>query len=144
MTALVVHFEIYGAEPERLEIFYRDLFGWRFTQFGDMPYWSIDTGEGAIGMSGPGLGINGGLALRQGAAPTADAPVNGANIVVGVDDADAVYAAGVALGAAEVMPPDDLPGVGRVAYLRDPDGNLFGIISEVLSDGTNVLEQADA
>ena len=46
MANLVVHFEIHGSEPQRLIDFYSELFGWSFTQFGDMPYWSIDTGEG--------------------------------------------------------------------------------------------------
>jgi hypothetical protein len=35
-----------------------------------------------------------------------------------------------------------MAGVGRVAYLPDPDGNIFGFISPVLSDGTNVMEAA--
>ena len=46
MANLVVHFEIHASEPERLIDFYRELLGWRFTQFGDAPYWSIETGEG--------------------------------------------------------------------------------------------------
>ena len=49
MANLVVHFEIHASEPERLIDFYSGLLGWRFTQFGDAPYWSIETGEGAIG-----------------------------------------------------------------------------------------------
>lgn len=32
-----------------------------------------------------------------------------------------------------------MPGVGRLAYLIDPDGNVFGFISPVLSDGTNTM-----
>ena len=30
-------------------------------------------------------------------------------------------------------------GIGRVGYLLDPDGNVFGLISPVLSDGTDVM-----
>ena len=78
MANLVVHFEIHASEPQRLIDFYRELLGWKFTQFGDMPYWAIDTGEGAIGMNAPGNGINGGLTQRQGPAPERGAPVNGA------------------------------------------------------------------
>ena len=93
MANLVVHFEIHATEPQRLIGFYSGLFGWRFVQFGDMPYWSIDTGEGAIGNveGAPGTGINGGLTQREGPAPEAGAPVNGSNIVVGIDgDVDRV------------------------------------------------------
>ena len=49
MANLVVHFEIHATEPQRLIDFYSELLGWRFTQFGDTPYWTIETGEGSIG-----------------------------------------------------------------------------------------------
>ncbi|HEV7145724.1 MAG TPA: VOC family protein, partial [Pedococcus sp.] len=64
MANLVVHFEIHASEPQLLIDFYSGLLGWTFTQFGDMPYWAIDTGDGAIGMNTPGNGINGGLTQR--------------------------------------------------------------------------------
>src|SRR3954463_9972172 len=82
---LVVHFEIHASEPQRLIDFYAALFGWNFTQFGDMPYWAIDTGDGAIGMDTPGRDINGGLMQRKGPAPERGASVNGCDFVVGVD-----------------------------------------------------------
>jgi uncharacterized protein len=82
---LVVHVEIHASEPQRLIDFYAALFGWNFTQFGDMPYWAIDTGDVAIGMDTPGRGINGGLMQRKGPAPERGAPVNGCDFVVGVD-----------------------------------------------------------
>ena len=143
VSNLVVHFEIHGSEPQVLITFYSQLFGWRFTQFGDMSYWAIDTGEGSIGMNTPGIGINGGLTQRRGPRPESGAPVNGSNIVVGVDDADALFAEGIRLGAHEALPLEDMPGVGRVGYLLDPDGNVFGLISPVLSDGTNVMAMDD-
>ena len=36
----------------------------------------------------------------------------------------------------EAVPAADWPGIGRGGYLLDPDGNVFGLISPVLSDGT--------
>lgn len=143
MSSLVVHFEIHASEPQRLIDFYSALLGWRFEQFGQWRYWSISTGEGSIGMDGPGMGINGGLTEREGPAPETGAPINGSTIVVAVDDVDASFARGLELGGAEAIAPDDLTGVGRVGYLRDPDGNVFGMISEVLSDGTDVRERME-
>lgn len=141
MDHLVVHFEIHASEPQQLIDFYSRLFGWGFEQFGDTPYWVIRTGETAINEARtPGFGINGGLTQREGPGPAADAAVNGCNIVVGVDDTDTVYGRAIELGGSEGMPPEDMAGVGRVAYLRDPDGNLFGIISEQLSDGTSAMD----
>jgi predicted enzyme related to lactoylglutathione lyase len=138
MANLVVHFEIHASEPQRLIDFYSELLGWEFTQFGDVPYWSIVTGEGAIGntAAAPGLGINGGLTQRMGPKPDVGAPINGCNIVIGVDDVDALMRRGLELGGAEALPAEDMQGVGRVGYLRDPDENVFGLISPVMSDGT--------
>jgi hypothetical protein len=141
MANLVVHFEIHASEPQRLVDFYAELFGWTFTQFGEMPYWAIDTGERAMGPNRPGSGINGGLTQRQGNAPERGAPVNGCNVVVGVDGSvDEVFQKGLDLGGTEALPLADMQGIGRVGYLLDPDGNVFGLISPVLSDGTNVME----
>jgi predicted enzyme related to lactoylglutathione lyase len=137
---LVVHFEIHATEPQRLIDFYSDLLGWEFSRFGDMDYWGISTGEGAIQVGSAGHGINGGLTQRRGPRPENGAPVTGANLVLGVDDVDATFARGIELGGTEALPPDDMPGVGRLAYLIDPDGNVFGFISPVLSDGTNVMD----
>src|SRR6476646_8090850 len=140
MANLVVHFEIHASEPQRLIDFYAALLGWKFTQFGEMPYWAIDTGEGAVGMDAPGRGINGGLTQRQGAAPERGATVNGCDFVVGVDGSvDELFQKGLSLGGTEALPLSDMEGIGRVGYLLDPDGNVFGLISSVLSDGTDVM-----
>ena len=75
-------------------------------------------------------------------APEAGAPINGVVVVIGIDDADARYAAALEQGGAEAMAPYDMPGVGRLAYFRDPDGNVMGLISDVLSDGSDVRAEA--
>lgn len=142
MANLVVHFEIHASDPQRLIDFYSDLLGWQFHAFeGEEPYWTIDTGEGAIGNveGSAGHGINGGLARRNGPRPVRGAPVNGCTIVVGVDDVDGLMRRAVALGGTEAVPAADWPGIGRGGYLLDPDGNLFGIIAPVLSDGTTAM-----
>ena len=140
MANLVVHFEIHAAEPQRLIEYYSTLLGWTFTRFGELDYWVIGTGEGSIEQGGAGLGINGGLVKRLGPSPVIGGPVTGANLVVGVDDVDATFNRGIELGGVGALPPDDMAGVGRLAYLIDPDGNIFGFISPVLSDGTNVMD----
>jgi predicted enzyme related to lactoylglutathione lyase len=141
MANLVVHFEIHASEPQRLVDFYSELLGWRFTQFGDTPYWTIETGEGAIGnVAGTaGHGINGGLLQRSGPKPEVGSTVVGCNIVVGVDDVDTLMRRGVELGGIEALPAEDMQGVGRVGYLLDPDNNVFGLISARMSDGTTAM-----
>ena len=139
MANLVVHFEIHASDPQQLVDFYSSLLDWKFSRVpGEQPYWVIDTGEGAIGnVTGqPGHGINGGLTQRMGARPEIGGPVTGCNIVVGVDDVDGLMRRGVELGGIEALPATDWPGIGRGGYLLDPDGNVFGLISPVMSDGT--------
>ncbi len=138
MANLVVHFEIHASDPQQLIDFYSGLLGWEFNQFGDTPYWSIVTGEGAIGnVAGTaGHGINGGLLQRLQPKPEPGGPVVGCNIVIGVDDVDSLMRRGVEHGGTEALPAQDMQGVGRVGYLLDPDNNVFGLISSVMSDGT--------
>lgn len=122
----VVHFEIHASEPQRLIDFYGGLFGWTFQDWGGGEYWVVTTGEAG---SGPeGLGINGGLLRRQGPAPAAGGPMSGYTCIVGVEDADATFAAALAAGAEVALAVTETPGVGRIGYLRDPDGNVFGVI----------------
>ncbi len=45
-----------------------------------------------------------------------------------VDDCDAKAAEATELGATVMMPPDNIPGVGRFAILNDPQGAVFAII----------------
>ena len=138
MANLVVHFEIHASEPQRLVDFYTELLGWRFARYGEVEYWTIETGEGAIGnVAGTaGHGINGGLLQRRGPKPELGAAVMGCNVVIGVDDVDAVMHRGVELGGTEAVAAMDMPGIGRLGYLLDPDNNVFGVISSVMSDGT--------
>jgi len=132
-NAPIVHFEIHASDPDRLVDFYTTVFGWTFTKFGgdDVaqgdPYWVVRTlGEG----QDPGVpAVGGGLTLRRGDPPAEGAPINGAVLVAGTDDVDALYAAALEHGASVAVPLADVPGVGRLGYIRDPDGNVIGMIT---------------
>ena len=116
-----VHFEIHASDPARAQAFYESTFGWKFQRFGDMDYWSITTGD-------EGDGINGGLTPRRGPEPAADAPVNASPLTIAVDDIDAYIKAVEAAGGTVALPKDTVPGVGDLAYYKDTEGNIFGII----------------
>ena len=45
-----------------------------------------------------------------------------------VDDVDAVHARALDSGATEALAPYDMEGVGRLAYVLDPDNNVLGLI----------------
>jgi predicted enzyme related to lactoylglutathione lyase len=120
--ARVIHFEIHADNPERAAKFYTDLFGWRIEKWGGpMEYWMVFTGPDGT------PGINGGLMKRQ-------HPLSGNDGVIGyvctvdVDDLDKSVARGTELGAAVALPKMPVPGVGWLAYLKDTEGNVFGLM----------------
>ncbi|MES2741449.1 MAG: VOC family protein [Pseudomonadota bacterium] len=134
-----VHFEIQATQPQVLIDFYSALFGWNFTPWeGERVYWLIGTGPRAK------PGIDGGLLPRcdgPSAAPpppaladaggtggAAGASINGFVCTVEVDDVERAMAQGVALGGHVAKPMAPVAGVGWLAYLTDPDGNLFGMM----------------
>ncbi|UJR84750.1 VOC family protein [Sandaracinus amylolyticus] len=110
----VMHFELIASAPERLKRFYTTLFGWRAEDQEGMDYAMLRAGEGR--------GIEGGL----GGTSTGLTP--GLAIYVQVEDVDAHLARARELGASEVLQEAyDVPGVGRFAVLRDPEGNRVGL-----------------
>ena len=64
----------------------------------------------AMSPASPGMGINGGLTQRMGPRPEVGAPVNGCNIVVGVDDVDGLMRRGLELGGDRGPAGDRLAG----------------------------------
>lgn len=46
----------------------------------------------------------------------------------GVEDCDATYAAATERGATTLFPPMHVPGVGRMAMVKDPFGATFALI----------------
>ncbi|MBL9097983.1 MAG: VOC family protein [Alphaproteobacteria bacterium] len=120
----VTHFEIHAGEPAKLAAFYRELFGWKMQHLPHIDYWLIDTSEGTE------PGINGGLLQRRGPKPADGQPVNAFVCTVSVTSVDTFAAKALKLGGTEAVPKMAIPGVGWVAYCKDPDGNIFGLHQE--------------
>lgn len=118
----VVHFEIQGSDPEALAAFYRELFGWSITRWGDQPYWLIETGP----KDQPG--INGGLLPRNGPPPQEGQSVNAFVCTVEVASLDEHFARALSLGGVAAVPKMPIPGVGWLAYVKDPNGNILGLM----------------
>ncbi|HLF77310.1 MAG TPA: VOC family protein [Dehalococcoidia bacterium] len=119
----VVHFELVADDPEKLSGFYKDLFGWQIDKMpmeGGEAYYGISTGpSGEQGPTEPGY-IGGGLAKRM--SPEQQ-PMN----YVNVEDTDAYIKKAQGLGAQVLMGKMPVTGMGWIAQLRDPEGNLFGL-----------------
>lgn len=117
-----LHFEIHVDDMERARSFYEKVFGWSFQSWGDVNYYVIATGEEGT------PGINGGMMPRQGGSGD---KVTGWVNTVGVDDLDAVLATVGANGGTIALPKEKMEGVGWVAYAKDTEGNLFGMIEDI-------------
>ena len=119
-----VHFEIHAADPVRARRFYEGLFGWTFTPLDFMNYSLIKTGDAGS------PGIDGGLFERMGPNPdsAAPTPVIGYVCTVGVDDLGADMARALALGGSVAVPKAAIPGVGWLAYCKDTEANIFGMM----------------
>ncbi len=120
--ARAVHFEIHATNPQALIDFYSGLFGWTFNKWDGGDYWMVHTGPDDQ------PGINGGLMPRRGPQPPELAAVNAFVITVDVDDVDPALAKALTLGASVAVPKMAVPGIGWLAYIKDPDGNILGMM----------------
>jgi len=121
-----IHFEIHAQDPDRAQRFYEGLFGWAFTPWGgEWDYWLIKTGEG-------GPGIDGGMVRRVGEAPHPDAltPVIAWVCTVGVENLDEAVDKALSLGGSLAVPKMAIKGVGWLAYVKDTEGNILGLMDD--------------
>jgi predicted enzyme related to lactoylglutathione lyase len=119
----VIHFEIHAQNPERAVQFYKSIFGWQITKWdGPMDYWLITTGPADQ------PGINGGLLPRRGPGPIEMQAVNSYICTVDVPSVDEALKAITAKGGTIALPKKPVPGVDWLAYGKDTEGNIFGVM----------------
>jgi predicted enzyme related to lactoylglutathione lyase len=119
----VVHFEIHAENPDRAIKFYAGLLGWEFKKWdGPVDYWLVMTGP----KTEPG--IDGGLLRRQGTGPVEKQGVNAYVCTASVTDLDATLTAVGKHGGTVVVPKMPIPTVGWLAYAKDTEGNIFGMM----------------
>ena len=118
-TGFVWH-ELMSPEPDRSEEFYNQVAGVAVMPLGeDEPYLLLlADGQPVGGVAGP----------RPGAS---DWPSGGPQAhwiaYFGSDDIDAAVRKAEALGGTVLLPPIDVPGMGRATVIRDPHGATFGL-----------------
>ena len=111
----VIHFEVPAEDPENAMEFYSEIFGWKFNQLGQEDYWLAKTGN----TDSPG--IDGAIIKRK----HPDQPVNN-NIQV--QNLDETIRNIEAKGGSIVVDKITIPGTGHLAFFKDLDGNIFGIM----------------
>ena len=113
----IVHFEILGKDHERLQEYYRELFGWTITNASpDFPYGIVSAEE-----QGSGIGGGVGGVMQGGNAQL--------TVYVEVEDIQASLDRASELGGQEVVPVTTIPGMVIFAQFRDPEGNIVGLVS---------------
>jgi predicted enzyme related to lactoylglutathione lyase len=110
------HFEIPSDNPQKAADFYTKIFGWKITKWdGPTEYWLVSTGDA----SEPG--IDGGLLKKQ----HPDQPcVN----TITVPDLEKTMGTIISSGGSMCVPKMAVPGVGWLAYFKDLDENIFGVM----------------
>lgn len=112
--------ELMTTDAKKAKAFYTRLFGWdteEMTMPG-MPYTVVKAG---------GKGIGGIMSMPQDAQGMP--PMWGAYVTV--DDVDATARTAEQLGAKLLVPPRDIPGVGRFCVIQDPQGAVISAITYV-------------
>jgi hypothetical protein len=115
--------ELMSTDPKQSEHFYERVAGVSVTPLGDEPgsYQMLMVGGQAVG------GIAGPRPDREGW------PSGGPDAhwiaYLGTDDVDGAARTAEGLGGEVLLPPVDVPGMGRAAVLRDPQGAAFGVFA---------------
>lgn len=120
MGAPVVHFEIGCKDNAKTAGFYSKLLGWNMQAYG--PASMIDTGnctnDGKV--AGP-PNINGHI------NSLGHEPHNYCVVYAMVDDLEGTIKKAQELGGSPLVPPQEVPGMGHFAWIKDPEGTIFGL-----------------
>lgn len=113
-----VHFELLADDPARVTKFYQDVFGWKIQKWdGPQDYWICETGD----KNTPG--IDGGIMRRSDGVnfPSTTNTLDVSNCDESIDKIKQH-------GGSIIAPKMAVPGVGWMAYCKDTEGNIFGIM----------------
>lgn len=128
-----IWYELLSPDADASKAFYQQVIGWTIhpADPGGMDYRMIDTGgnDFAGGMMQLTPELQGG-----GAKP-------GWLFYIGVDNVDASIATIVAAGGSVRMPAIDLPGVGRMALVADPQGIPFYVMRGASSEASAAFDR---
>src|SRR5688572_24272010 len=128
-----VHFEIRAVDVLRAQRFYASTFGWRFETLERLDQCVVVKTDDPDGEKTPG--INGTIVLRRGRRPAANQPINGWVCIIDVPSVDHIILRAERAGGELSVPKVPIKGVGWLAYLKDTEGNVFGVMENDPSAG---------
>jgi predicted enzyme related to lactoylglutathione lyase len=111
--------ELMTRDVEAAKKFYAELLGWSMEEMpmAEGPYIVLRAGDKGVG----------GMMVMPSNVP-AHVPAHWASYVT-VDDVDAVAKKAEELGAKTIVPPTDVPGVGRFCTFQDPEGAVLSVMT---------------
>lgn len=122
-----IWYELMTKDPVAARRFYSEVVGWEIDESppaaSNMDYRMISAGDGLVG----GVLTLTDEMCQQGAAPCW-------LMYLGVDDVDACVGSIIAAGGRVLMPAFDMPDVGRIAMLSDPQGAPFYVMRETTDE----------
>jgi predicted enzyme related to lactoylglutathione lyase len=116
MSSNIVFFAVHADDLPRARRFYETVFGWKFEAWGPPGFFLVATGD----EHDPG--IQGAVQKRHEVAP--GERINGFECTIGVPDIDSTAAAVVANGGKIVLAKCEIPTVGWLIKIQDPEGNI--------------------
>lgn len=128
-----IWYELLTTDPDASKAFYDHVIGWTIQPqpTGDMDYRMIETGPadpvGGVMRLTPEMLAGGGKPAWL--------------FYLGVDDVDATVAKVLAGGGAVHMPAFDMPGVGRMAMVADPQGIPFYVMRGASDDSSKAFDR---
>jgi predicted enzyme related to lactoylglutathione lyase len=115
----VVHFEIIGKDPDKLQSYYSDLFGWEIDSDNPMNYGMV---QRDANVNPNGIGIGGGI------GPGPEGYSGHVTFYVEVPDVEAALAKAESLGGSRMMGPEKpMEGV-EIGLFNDPEGHTVGVV----------------
>ena len=112
MGATVIHVEVTGKDGQKLQKFYKDIFGW-----------DLDTDNpGGYGMYRQADGLTGGIGAAQ------DGGAGNVTFYVHSDDPQGVLDKVASNGGTVVMPLTQVAPETTIALFADPEGHIVGIM----------------
>lgn len=114
------HFAINADDDQATRTFYEGVFGWQFRPWGPPSFFQV------LRRDGEPPGPFGALQARRNLVGSER--TQGYECTVAVADVDAALADAVRLGGTVVMAKTTIVGVGDLAFVTDPSGNVVGMM----------------
>lgn len=123
-----IWYELMTRDPEKAKAFYQEVVGWKIGEraSGDVDYRMIAAGDDFVG----GMFTLTDDMCKEGTRP-------GWLGYVGVEDVDSTVSKARELGGAVLQPAWDIPEVGRIAMLADPQGAPFYVMRGAVEGGVS-------